>query len=223
MRYLLIYNGLNAWKLCILLCRALQKHAFYRKNVSFVHSENVQMGCLFAEKRGVKRISRCQNLHFSHVSQTYGLFWKFLLIFASKTTYRSETPHISTQNTIFSFDENDARSGILAGILDKLDHKFGSEERKIQENGHTKTLLCTVCKLQPDKGEDKTGGNTTAKENAQIVTSAESPRRCRESRNRPCCTSFPRGHSRPAPRLPLGWRGRSRCCRGCHRPLESCS
>lgn len=35
-------------------------------------------------------------------------FWKIWLIFASKTTYHSETPHISTQNTIFSFDENDA-------------------------------------------------------------------------------------------------------------------
>lgn len=158
MRYLLIYNSLNVCKLCILLCRALQKHAFYRKNVSFVHSENVQMGCLFAEKRGVKRISRCQNLHFSHVSQTYGFFWKIWLIFASKTTYHSEKPHISTQNTVFSFDKNDAWNGILAGILGKLDRNFGSEERKTRENGHTKTPLCTVCKkLQPDKGEDKTG------------------------------------------------------------------
>ena len=147
MRYLLIYNSLNVCKLCILLCRALQKHAFYRKNVAFAHSENVQMGCLFAEKRGVKRISRCQNLHFSHVSQTYEFFWKIWLILVSKIIYHSETPHISTQNTVFSFDKNDARNGILAGILGKLDHKFGSEERKIQENGHTKTLLCTVCKI----------------------------------------------------------------------------
>ena len=108
MHYLLIYNDLNDCKLCILLCRALQKHAFYRKNVSFVHSENVQMGCLFAEKRGVNRISRCQNLHFSHVSQTYGLFLENFAHFCIKTTYRPETPHISIQNTIFSFDENDA-------------------------------------------------------------------------------------------------------------------
>ena len=94
MRYLLIYNDLNAYKLCILLCRALQKHAFYRKNVSFVHSENVQMGCLFAEKRGVKRISRCQNLHFSHVSQTYGLFLENFAHFCIKN-------HLSFWNTAY--------------------------------------------------------------------------------------------------------------------------
>ena len=65
-------------------------------------------GAWFAEKRGVKRISRCQNLHFSHVSQTYGFFWKIWLILVSKIIYHSETPHISTQNTVFSFDKNDA-------------------------------------------------------------------------------------------------------------------
>ncbi|MBO7171899.1 MAG: hypothetical protein J6V52_02955, partial [Bacteroidaceae bacterium] len=83
-RYLLIYNDLNACKLCILLFKALQKHAFYRKKPLFVHSENTQMGCLFAEKRGVKRISRCQNLHFSHVSQTYRLFLENLAHFGIK-------------------------------------------------------------------------------------------------------------------------------------------
>ena len=49
-------------------------------------------GVLVRWKTRVKRISRCQNLHFSHVSQTYGLFLENFAHFCIKN-------HLSFWNT----------------------------------------------------------------------------------------------------------------------------
>ena len=109
---------------------------------------------------------------FTDIQIIFGKFYSFLHqkppIILKHRTLAHKTPFLALMKTMHEVAFQQA-------FWTNLTTNSALKNEKYKKTDTQKLSFALFAKLQPDKGEDKTGGSTTAKENAQIVTSAERP------------------------------------------------